>query len=221
MSENNNAPATTTDTSATTTAAPTTTDQPAKTPEVETQPATTTATETTAQPTTQAAAEPTKPETLLGKDPNAEQPIAYTDFTMPEGFELNPDDGKVLQELGQQFKMPQEAVQKLVDLGVQMQQRQVQEQQKTIASWVDAAKADPEYGGDKLQANLLTAQRAFSLPRGDKISKILHMSGLGNHPDVVGFMTEVGKLLQPDNITTGQGSNTQNVSPAAVWYDKS
>lgn len=216
MSENNNAPATTTDAPATTTAPAT---EPAVTPTVENQ----TDVTTTAQEPTPATppVESTKPETLLGKDPNAEQPIAYTDFTMPEGFELNPDDGKVLQELGRQFKMPQEAVQKLVDLGVQMQQRQVQEQQKTIASWVDAAKADPEYGGDKLQANLLTAQRAFSLPRGDKISKILHMSGLGNHPDVVGFMTEVGKLLQPDNITTGQGSNTQNVSPAAVWYDKS
>ncbi len=216
MSENNNAPATTTDAPATTTAPATET---AVTPTVENQ----TDVTTTAQEPTPATppVESTKPETLLGKDSNAEQPIAYTDFTMPEGFELNPDDGKVLQELGQQFKMPQEAVQKLVDLGVQMQQRQVQEQQKTIASWVDAAKADPEYGGDKLQANLLTAQRAFSLPRGDKISKILHMSGLGNHPDVVGFMTEVGKLLQPDNITTGQGSNTQNVSPAAVWYDKS
>ncbi|MDV7094928.1 hypothetical protein R3X58_19430, partial [Acinetobacter baumannii] len=76
----------------------------------------------------------------------------------------NPDDTKVLQELGQQFKMPQEAVQKLVDLGVQMQQRQIQEQQKTILSWLDAAKADKEYGGENLEKNLLTAQRAFSLP---------------------------------------------------------
>ncbi len=217
MSENNNAPAATTDTPATTT--PATTTDTVTTPAVETTPVVTSATEAATPPPT--AVEPTKPETLLGKDPNVEQPITYTDFTMPEGFELNTDDGKVLQEIGQQFKMPQEAVQKLVDLGVQMQQRQVQEQQKEISSWVDATKADPEYGGDKLQANLLTAQRAFSLPRGDKISKILHMSGLGNHPDVVGFMTEVGKLLQPDSVTTGQGANTQNVSPAAVWYDKS
>ena len=217
MSETNNTQ-TTTDTSATATTTTTTTDAAVETTapattNVETTPATT--------PATAQATETTKPETLLGKDPTVEQPIAYTDFTMPEGFELNGDDSKVLQELGQQFKMPQEAVQKLVDLGVQMQQRQVQEQQKAIASWVDAAKADPEYGGDKLEANLLTAQRAFSLPRGDKISKILYMSGLGNHPDVVGFMTEVGKLLEPDSMTTGKGSNTSSASPASVWYDKS
>ncbi|OYN06993.1 hypothetical protein CI653_10060 [Acinetobacter baumannii] len=212
---------TTTATDAATTA--TTTDAPAATTtetgganpattQVETTPTTTTTTENVE----------TKPEVLLGgEQPPAEQPIQYTEFTMPEGYSMNPDDSKVLQELGQQFKMPQEAVQKLVDLGVQMQQRQIQEQQKTILSWLDAAKADKEYGGENLEKNLLTAQRAFSLPRGDEISKILYMSGLGNHPAVIGFMTEVGKLLEPDNMTHGRGANTANVAPAAVWYDKS
>lgn len=217
MSETSNNQTTTDTSTTTTTSAPGAETNTPATTTVETQPTTTTA----AEPTTTTITEPQQQQTLLGQEQPAEQPIVYADFTMPEGFELNGDDSKVLQELGQQFKMPQEALQKLVDMGVQMQQRQVQEQQKTIASWVDAAKADPEYGGDKLEANLLTAQKAFTLPRGDKISKILHMSGLGNHPDVVGFMTEVGKLLQPDSITTGQGSNTTSASPASVWYDKS
>ncbi|EPK7199467.1 hypothetical protein RG427_001975 [Acinetobacter baumannii] len=204
--------ATTTDTPAATTTATETGGGSPATTQVETTPTTSTTTENTE----------TKPEVLLGgEEPPAEQPIQYTDFTMPEGYSLNPEDSKTLQELGQQFKMPQEAVQKLVDLGVQMQQRQIQEQQKTILSWLDAAKADKEYGGENLEKNLLTAQRAFSLPRGDEISKILYMSGLGNHPAVIGFMTEVGKLLEPDNMTHGRGTNTANVAPAAVWYDKS
>lgn len=217
MSESNNVQTTTTSTTDTTqtaapAAAPATdqaTDTTAATQTATTQPAPNPTTET------QPAAEPEKQETLLG---TPESTVQYTEFEMPEGFELNPDDGKALQELGQKFNMGQEDVQKLVNLGVQMQQRQVQEQQKIISSWVDAAKADPEYGGDKLAANLLTAQRAFSLPRGDKVSKILHMSGLGNHPDVVGFMTEVGKLLQPDNVTTGKGSNTTPTSLGDLWY---
>lgn len=164
-----------------------------------------------------------KPKTLLGSDTQEAEkpkPIEYVEFQMPEGFALNEADSKVLTELGQEFQMPQEAVQKLVDLGVQMQQRQIAEQQKFIASWAEAAKQDQDYGGENLKANLLTAQRAFSLPRGDKISKILYSSGLGNHPDVIGFMTEVGKLLEPDSMVTGNGSNSQNVSAASAWYDK-
>ena len=214
MSETSNNQTTTDTSTTTTTSAPGAETNTPATNTVETQPTTTTA----AEPTTTTTTEPQQQQTLLGQEQPAEQPIVYADFNMPEGFELNGDDSKVLQELGQQFKMPQEALQKLVDMGVQMQQRQVQEQQKTIASWVDAAKADPEYGGDKLEANLLTAQKAFTLPRGDKISKILHMSGLGNHPDVVGFMTEVGKLLQPDSITTGKGTNTATPSLGQLWY---
>ncbi|WP_333662731.1 hypothetical protein [Acinetobacter sp.] len=210
MSENNNAPATTTDTSSTaTTGTPgTTVDTPATTPA-----ATSGAVETNPAPAT----EPTKQEVLLGGEQPADQPIQYTDFTLPDGFELNGDDSKVLQELGQQFKMPQEAVQKLVDLGVQMQQRQVAKQQQVIKSWVDAAKADAEYGGEKLQQSLLTAQKAFTLPRGDKISKILLNSGLGNHPDVIGFMTEVGRMMESDNMVHGKGSNTAP-SLGQLWY---
>ncbi|AUT34463.1 hypothetical protein BFR69_04315 [Acinetobacter pittii] len=209
-------------TTATNTATTTTSAAPIDTTtQTDTPPAAST-TETTPSATTTPESTETNPEVLLGgEQPPAEQPIQYTDFTMPEGYSLNPEDSKTLQELGQQFKMPQEAVQKLVDLGVQMQQRQAQEQQKVIASWVDAAKADPEYGGEKLKENLLTAQRAFSLPRGAEISKILFKSGLGNHPAVIGFMTEVGKLLEADNMTHGKGANTANVAPAAVWYDKS
>lgn len=207
MSETNTAPAPTTETNTDTT---TTTTAPATDTTTATDPA---ATATTNPPSTD-------PEVLLGGEqpPVDDQPIAYTDFTMPEGFELHGDDAKVLQELGQQFKMPQEAVQKLVDLGVQLQQRQVAEQQQMVRSWIDAARADSEYGGEKLQQSLLTAQKAFTLPRGDKISKILLNSGLGNHPDVIGFMTEVGKLLEPDNMVTGKGSNTSQVTAAAAWY---
>ncbi|MDC4456622.1 hypothetical protein NQ652_02785 [Acinetobacter baumannii] len=212
-----------TTTTATDTASTTTTAAPADTATATTDTATTpvtteTTVETTPSDTTTDTTEETQDVLLGGEQPPAEQPVQYTDFQMPEGFTLNPEDQTVLQELGQEFKMPQEAVQKLVDLGVQMQQRQVQEQLKTVSSWVDAAKADKEYGGENLQKNLLTAQRAFSLPRGDKISNILHKSGLGNHPDVIGFMTEVGKLLEPDSMTTGQGTNTAGATLGKILY---
>ncbi|MFW1760473.1 hypothetical protein [Acinetobacter calcoaceticus] len=213
-----------TTTTATDTASTTTTAAPADTATTTTDTATTpvttetTTVETTPSDTATETTEETQDVLLGGEQPPAEQPVQYTDFQMPEGFTLNPEDQTILQELGQQFKMPQEAVQKLVDLGVQMQQRQVQEQLKTVASWVDAAKADKEYGGENLQKNLLTAQRAFSLPKGAEISKILYMSGLGNHPAVIGFMTEVGKLLEPDTMTTGKGTNTAGTSLGKLWY---
>ncbi|MCH7392428.1 hypothetical protein [Acinetobacter dispersus] len=213
MSENNNAPATATDTPAATTTPTVTTDAHGTTP-------TPAATPQAQQPGTPAT-EAQDLEVLLGGEQPpaaADQPIQYTDFTLPEGFELDGDDSKALLELGQEFKMPQEAVQKLVDLGIQMQQRQVAQQQQMVRSWIDATRADAEYGGEKLQQSLLTAQKAFTLPRGDKISKLLGSSGLGNHPDVIGFMTEVGKLLEPDSIVHGQGANTSNLSLGKLWY---
>ncbi len=77
--------ATTTDTpAATTTATETGGDNPVTT-QVETTPTTNTTTENTE----------TKPGVLLGgEEPPVEQPIQYTDFTMPEGYSLNPEDSK-------------------------------------------------------------------------------------------------------------------------------
>lgn len=203
MSEENNTPA------------PTDTSTPAPTDT----PATDATPEAAEQPTSENSG------VLLGgeqppAEPPADQPIEYGDFELPEGFDLDKSDAAVLTELGQEFKMPQEAVQKLINLGVQMQQRQIVAQQKAISNWAAAAKEDADYGGEKLQQSLLTAQRAFSLPRGDKISKILFNSGLGNHPDVIGFMTEVGKLLEADKMVPGNGANIKDVSVAAAWYDK-
>ena len=134
---------------------------------------------------------------------------------MPEGYSLNPEDSKPFRNLGSSSKCRKKRC-KTCRFRRANATTTSAGTAKVIASWVDAAKADPEYGGEKLKENLLTAQRAFSLPRGAEISKILFKSGLGNHPAVIGFMTEVGKLLEGDNMTHGKGTNTANVAPVRM-----
>lgn len=171
------------------------------------------------------AVEPAAEATLLGGEepaaPAAEAtPIEYGDFTLAEGYAIDDADMGVLKELGQEFKLPQEAMQKLVDLGTTIQQRQAESYQAQVSDWVAQAKADKEYGGDKLQQSLSTAKGAFALPRGDKMRSLLDETGLGNHPDVIGFFAEVGKLMGNDQMVTGK-SNNASKALHDIMYDKS
>lgn len=156
-----------------------------------------------------------------GKQPETkDQPIEYGDFTLAEGYTLDAADAGVLKELGQQFKMPQEALQKLVDLKVSMDQRQQQAYQAQVGEWANQAKADKEYGGEKLQQSLSTAKAAFALPRGDKVRNLLNETGLGNHPDIIGFFAEVGKMMGNDQMVTGK-TNNGSTALHDVLFDKS
>lgn len=178
-------------------------------------------TDTTLLGNEQGAAGEQAKEDAKGEQPKTkDQPIEYGDFTLAEGYTLDDADAGVLKELGQQFKMPQEALQKLVDLKVSMDQRQQQAYQAQVADWANQTKADKEYGGDKLQQSLSTAKAAFALPRGDKVRSLLNETGLGNHPDIIGFFAEVGKMMGNDQMVTGK-TNNGSTALHEVLFDKS
>lgn len=153
-----------------------------------------------------------------------DQPIEYGDFTLPEGYTLDDADAGVLKEVGQQFKMPQEVLQRLVDLKVSMDQRQHEQQQqayqKQVAEWANQAKADKEYGGEKLQQSLSTGRAVFELNRGEEFRSLLNETGLGSHPVVIAVMAQVGKMMGNDQMVTGK-TNNGSTALHEVLYDKS
>lgn len=64
--------------------------------------------------------------------------------------------------------------------------------------WLDAAKADPEIGGENHDAAMTAVAKAFDhygIKKGEGVRQLLDESGLGNHPDLVRFMARVGRDL--------------------------
>ena len=97
-----------------------------------------------------------------------------------------------------------------------VQQRQAEAWQAQTEQWAADVKADKEIGGDKLTANLSSAQRALDQFGTPELKEYLNTTGLGNHPDLVKTFVKIGKAMSEDGMV--DGSNQGQRSAAEVLY---
>lgn len=157
--------------------------------------------EAAATPPTAAPTAPAQPESNAtgGEEAKADTP--------PEPYALdfgvygeNVDAGeaqflsKIAQDSGADAASASKLVQDLTLWGQVKHDLQVQD-------WEAASRADPEFGGEKLQENLAIANRALEAydPQGT-IRAMLAETGYGNHPDLIRFMLAIGRDLSPDRM---------------------
>jgi hypothetical protein len=194
----------------------------------------TAATEAAAQATTtdaatqQQAAEGQTTETATAEEGvktegDAEQPQGapeqYESFTAPDGAEF---DGKVIEqfsEVAKELNLPQDAAQKLLDkMGPTIATRQSEQLEAARQQWAADAKADKEFGGDKLNENLAFGKKALDTFGTPELRTLLNDSGLGNHPEVIRMMVRAGKAISEDRVVTGGGAITTDQSTAQRMY---
>ncbi|GAB0504967.1 peptidase [Escherichia coli] len=149
----------------------------------------------------------------------------------PEKYEFKPAEGQELdtsaleqfEPIARELNLTNEQAQKMVDLyGTKImpmvQQQQAEAWQKTTEQWAADVKADKEIGGDKLTANLSSAQRALDLFGSPALKEYLEGTGLGNHPELVKTFIKIGKAMSEDGMV--DGSNQGQRSAAEVLYGK-
>lgn len=158
-----------------------------------------------------------------------EAPIEYGEFTLPEGQEINKDMLDKFVPLFQEAKLPQEDAQKLVgqfaeclpSIITEVSEKvtkQVQEQVQNefnakVEGYLEATKKDPEIGGAKLAETTVLCARAIDTicgtPQEAKAFKeAMNEMGTGNHPDVVRFLSRVGKVVSEDAFHRGNAAGT-------------
>lgn len=149
----------------------------------------------------------------------------------PEKYEFKPAEGQELdtsaleqfEPIARELNLTNEQAQKMVDLyGTKImpmvQQQQAEAWQKTTEQWAADVKADKEIGGDKLTANLSSAQRALDLFGSPELKEYLEGTGLGNHPELVKTFIKIGKAMSEDGMVSGK--ETGQRSAAEVLYGK-
>lgn len=145
--------------------------------------------------------------------------INYTDFDMPDGMEvdtafLDASSG-TLKELG----LNQEQAQKIVSLYADKVSEQTDAMNAQIGEWQNEARSDSEYGGDAFNANIGLAGKALGEFGNDALKQVLDDTGMGNHPEVIRFMVNVGKTLSEDNPGLGN-SGGQPKTREEILYPK-
>lgn len=135
----------------------------------------------------------------------------YADLQMPEGVNLDQTllDGAV--PLFQKYNVSKEDAQAFADL----QASQVQASQTGQAEafnqlkldWQDQSKNDKEIGGDKFEQSVSDARGALDKFGTPELTKLLNDFGIGNHPEMIRFMSKVGSLTKED-VPGSTGSPT-------------
>ena len=141
------------------------------------------------------------------------------ELVMPKGVELDSVAADEFSALAKDLKLTAAQAQSVADIAVKMQQRQAESMAKTVKEWGDQSKADKEFGGDNLDANLAIAKKAVDTFGSETFKGLLNQSGLGNHPEFIRFALKAGKAISNDTfVKSGAPSSTNGASLAERMY---
>jgi hypothetical protein len=159
---------------------------------------------TEGQPAEGGEAEGTKTEDEQAKPEGA--PEKY-EFKAPEGHEFSPEVLGKFSEAAKELNLPQDAAQKMLDkIAPAFAERQANALEAARTQWETDAKADKEYGGNKLTENLAVARKALDTFGTPELRTLLNESGLGNHPEIIRAFYRAGKAISEDTFVGGKPS---------------
>lgn len=143
-------------------------------------------------------------------------PEKYEDFKAPEGLTFDKDVIGKFSDVAKELNLPQDKAQLLLDkMGPVLASRQVEQLKVARTEWVGQAKADKEFGGDKLPENLALAKKALDTFGTPELRTLLDDSGLGDHPEVIRMFFRAGKAISEDGFVAGR---VKEVSDARGLY---
>jgi hypothetical protein len=134
-----------------------------------------------------------------GKDDGDKKDDDAYDIEAPEGTEI---DQALLDKYGPRFreaKLTNEQVQEAVNVYAEARQEAAdaaaKEWGEVIVGWDKAAREDPEMGGDKWDATMANVDLAFKDNTTPALVEALDQFGMGNHPELVRFAANAGKVV--------------------------
>jgi hypothetical protein len=168
----------------------------------------------------------------------AEDPaIEYEDFTLPEGFQMEPETLGQFQELAKGLKLPQAEAQKFIDMAVSLQTKAAEgmkegfekeresiveegikaHTEKQSAEWL--AETQKKFGKelDTTLSKVTPVMDKFFAP---EFKEFLEETGMGNHPALVEGLFKMSKHFSEDEIVTGSTAPTQKTHAEILYGSK-
>lgn len=161
------------------------------------------------------AAAPTKP----AADPASDQPVAYKDFTLPEGVQIDKAALAQVAPLFAKNKLSQEGAQELIDLYVAQAQARDKAWNDTKTAWGSDLKkwatsqdntefTGRDHQGDGLKEMQSLAGKAIDAYGGKDapaIREFMKAMALGDKPELARFLARVGRTVREDQLVRSNG----------------
>lgn len=143
--------------------------------------------------------------------PAGETPPALTaeDLVIPEGFDVDEPTREKFLEIVNNPELDLKArANALVELQAetirQASEKISEEWSKTRKEWADTAKADPEFGGDKFEANMGKVSNLLNTFGDPELrEQVFDITGAGDHPLMIRFLIKVADALSEGTAVQG------------------
>lgn len=147
----------------------------------------------------------------------------FEDLKIPDGMEAMPEHGtKFLDIIGDQKMAPRDRAQALIDLqGAVMQsaaEKIGQAFQQVRDGWVSEAKANKDWGGDKLPKTLEGIGKLLEVHGSPEVRKLMDETGAGDNPHMIAFLNKMAGLLNEPSPINGGSPTAQQKSLAESLY---
>ena len=131
----------------------------------------------------------------------------------PEKYDLQYDQGlfdaTAMAGACERFKkanLSNEQAQVVVKMAEEERQAAIAAHETQIEDWGNKVRTDKEMGGAHFDTTLMYANTALKrFDAGGQVFSVLDSTGYGNHPEVVRFLSRIGRALGEDGLVTGKG----------------
>jgi predicted transcriptional regulator len=145
-------------------------------------------------------------ENLLSQEEENEQKIEHESLGKPENYDFSKLENDVSEtvstafsDIAKELDLSQAAAEKILDkMSPVIQKNNRETADKMIADWTEQTKKDQEIGGSRLKENTTLAVKALDKFGNESFKNLLNESGLGNHPEVIRFLSKIGKTTTVD-----------------------
>lgn len=151
-----------------------------------------------------------------------DNPFKAEEIKFADGSEVQPEMAAAFTDVVNKYGIPRDAVAALIDL----QQKATlanseagsRDWAKTQADWTEAVMKDPEIGGSKwaeVNTKIGTLLDTFGTPA---LRQAFDLTGAGNHPEVVRFMSKVAAQLTESGFISSNAGGGGQKSDAEILY---
>lgn len=149
---------------------------------------------------------------------------------VPESYDLKLPDGSALEAshlettatFAKELGLSNEHAQKLAERESSIVNEHVDslmsQHQAQVKQWADDVRADKEIGGSHLESSVNAARKVLQRFGNAELTQELEKSGMGNHPEVIRFLSKVGKAMAEDQPGGGATPATNRISTADALF---
>lgn len=142
------------------------------------------------------------------------------DLKLPEGSPLDKAHVETTAAFAKERGLSNEQAQAILDREHQAVASHLEGVKAMQQQWAEDSKNDKEIGGEGFSKNVELAKRVVDKYGSESFRKALSESGLGNHPELVRFITRIGKAFGNDHFVQAGAKPSGKRPIEEVFYGK-